>query len=625
MTRSYFYLMIILTIILAGMMGYPATGKLARRLGIGLVAGRFSRPSKPNDRYILPMNRLFKMLSFGSLLLLGGCSTVVDAQAPTEPEFLIRPPLQSSPRAELMYEVLAAELAGKRNQLDVALSNYRKVAAVTQDPRIAERATMLALLMKNDAASLELARRWQTLAPGSDQARQALALALLRNGQVDEVTEYLETVRRLASAKDKQQGYATLASLLAQVDDKQAALRVMRQFRDRNPSSAFAQYYLGLLAAASGDRDQALASIDLALARNPRLAPAHQLRVRLLLDQGSNEAALAALTQALAKLPRDRNLRMSYARLLINAGQLDKARREFAILLNQNPQDTESVYALGLLAAETRQFDLAESYFLDLIKRKVRLADAYYEMGRIEEQRGAYKKAAEWYGRIKGEGEDRYLNAQMRMGVVLAKTETVATVNRHFDALRRDNPQNGISLYLAEAEALREADHNQDAFDAIDRALTLHPNDKDLLYARALVAERLDRLDILEQDLRAVLVIDPKNGQALNALGYTLADRTNRYQEALGYIEQALVLLPEDAAVLDSMGWIQYRLGDYAKALEYLRRAYRLNTDAEIAAHLSEVLWVNGQHDEAKRIWRTASAKQPDSRQLRQLQERFGW
>jgi len=300
MTRSYFYLMIMLTIILAGRMSYPATGKLAHRLGIGLVAGRFSRPSKPNDRYILPMNRLFKILSFGSLLLLSGCSTVVvlsgcstvvDAQAPTEPEFLIRPPLQSSPRAELMYEVLAAELAGKRNQLDVALSNYRKVAAVTQDPRIAERATMLALLMKNDAASLELARRWQTLAPGSDQARQALALALLRNGQVDEVTEYLETVRRLASAKDKQQGYATLASLLAQVDDKQAALRVMRQFRDRNPSSAFAQYYLGLLAAASGDRDQALASIDLALARNPRLAPAHQLRVRLLLDQGSNEAA----------------------------------------------------------------------------------------------------------------------------------------------------------------------------------------------------------------------------------------------------------------------------------------------------------------------------------------------
>lgn len=585
--------------------------------------GRFSQPLKPNDRHTLVMNRLFKALSAGSLLLLGGCVTVVDAQAPTEPEFPIRPPLQLSPRAELTYQILTAELAGKREQLDVALVHYRQAAAATQDPRVAERATMLALLVKDSVASLELAQRWRALAPASDQARQALALALLRNGRVDEATEYLETVRRLASAKDKQQGYATLASLLGQADDKQAALRVMRQFRDRNPRSAFAQYYLALLAAASNDRDQALASLDLALARDPKLAAAHQLRTRLLLDRGDHEAALAGLASAVAALPGDRNLRMSYARLLIEAGQLDKARREFAILLNQNPKDTESLYALGLLAAETRQFDLAESYFLDLIKRKVRLADAYFELGQIEEQRGAYDKAREWYGRVKG--EERYLNAQMRMGVVLAKLENPATVTQHFDALRRSNPQSGINLYLAEAEALREADRNQEAFDTLDRALALHADDKDLLYARALVAERLDRIDVLERDLRAILANDPKNAQALNALGYTLADRTDRHQEALGYIEQALALLPEDAAVLDSMGWVQYRLGDHAKSLEFLRRAYRINADAEIAAHLSEVLWASGQRDEAKRIWRAATAKQPDSRHLRQLQERFGW
>ena len=585
--------------------------------------GRFSQPLKPNDRHTLVMNRLFKALSAGSLLLLGGCVTVVDAQAPTEPEFPIRPPLQLSPRAELAYQILTAELAGKRDQLDVALVHYRQAAAATQDPRVAERATMLALLVKDNAASLELAQRWRALAPASDQARQALALALLRNGRVDEATEYLETVRRLASAKDKQQGYATLASLLGQADDKQAALRVMRQFRDRNPRSAFAQYYLALLAAASNDRDQALASLDLALTREPKLAAAHQLRTRLLLDRGDHEAALAGLANAVAALPGDRNLRMSYARLLIEAGQLDKARREFAILLNQNPKDTESLYALGLLAAETRQFDLAESYFLDLIKRKVRLADAYFELGQIEEQRGAYDKAREWYGRVKG--EERYLNAQMRMGVVLAKLENPATVAQHFDALRRSNPQSGINLYLAEAEALREADRNQEAFDTLDRALALHADDKDLLYARALVAERLDRIDVLERDLRAILANDPKNAQALNALGYTLADRTDRHQEALGYIEQALALLPEDAAVLDSMGWVQYRLGDHAKSLEFLRRAYRINADAEIGAHLSEVLWASGQRDEAKRIWRAATAKQPDSRHLRQLQERFGW
>ncbi|MBK8182842.1 MAG: tetratricopeptide repeat protein [Candidatus Competibacteraceae bacterium] len=569
------------------------------------------------------MNRLLKTFSFCILLLLGGCATVVDAQAPPQPEFPIQPTLRPSPRAELLYQLMVAELAGKREQLDVALNNYRQVAATSADPRIAERATMLALLVKNDPAALELAQRWHALAPANDQARQALALALLRNRRVDEAAEYLETVRRLASVKDKQQGYATLASLLTQVDDKQAGLRVMRQFRDQNPRSAFAQYYYGLLAAASGEQEQALSSLNLALARNPKLTSAHQLRARLLLDQGDNQAALAELAKAVAALPRDRDLRMNYARLLINTDQLDKARRQFAILLNQNPKDNESVYALGLLAAETRQFDLAESYFLELIKRNTRLGDAYFELGRIEEQRGNDAKAREWYERIKS--EDRYLNAQMRMGVVLAKTADAAAVAQHFDTLRGSNPQSTVNLYLAEAEALREANRHQESFDTLDQALQSHANDKDLLYARALAAERINRLDVLERDLLTILASDPKNGQALNALGYTLADRTERYQDALGYIQQALALLPDDAAVLDSMGWVQYRLGNHAKALDYLRKAYRLNADAEIAGHLSEVLWASGQRDEAKRIWRAALSKQPDSRELLELQQRFGW
>jgi tetratricopeptide (TPR) repeat protein len=569
------------------------------------------------------MNRFLQVLSFCSLLFLSGCVTVVDAQAPAEPEFTIRSPLQSNPRAELLYQVLVAELAGKRDQLDVALKNYRQAAQTTDQPQIAERATLLALLVKDHPAALELAQRWHTLAPANDQARQALALALLRNGRVEEAAEYLETVRRLAGVKDKQQGYATLASLLTQVDDKPAALRVMRQFRDHNPNSASAQYYYGLLAAASNEPKEALASLNLALARNPKLTSGHQLRARLLLDQGDSNAALAGLAKAVAALPRDRDLRMNYARLLINAGQLDKARREFAALLNQNPKDIESIYALGLLAAETRQFDLAESYFLELIKRNTRLTDAYFELGRIEEQRGAYAKAREWYERVKG--DDRYLSAQMRMGVMLAKTSDSNAVSQHFDHLRRTNPQTSINLYLAQAEALREGNHPQDAFDSLDRALETHPNDKDLLYARALAAERLDRIDILERDLRAILATDSKNAQALNALGYTLADRTDRHQEALGYIEQALALLPDDAAVLDSMGWVHYRLGNHPKALEYLRKAYRINGDAEIASHLSEVLWVSGQRDEAQRIWRAALTKEPDSRQLLELQKKFGW
>lgn len=570
---------------------------------------------------MLAMNKLLKALIFSGLLL-SGCVTVV-AQAPVESEYPIRPVMQPSPRSELMYQVLVAEVAGKREQLNVALEHYRKVSAVSDDPQVAERAALLALLMKDNAAALELAQRWRALAPASDPSRQALALALLRNGRIDEAADHLEAVRKAASNKDKQQGFATVASLLGQVDDKQMALRVMQRISDRPPRSAFAQYYRAMLAAAAGDRDQALASLDQALEQDPKLVSAHLLRTRLLMDRGDRDAALAGLTRAVAALPRDRNLRMSYARLLIDASQLGKARREFATLLNQNPKDTDSLYALGLLAAETRQFDLAEGYFLDLIKRKTRLTDAYFELGRIEEQRGNYAKANGWYERVSG--EERYLIAQLRKGVMLAKAGETATLTQHFETLRRNQPQNSITLYQAEAEALREAERYQEAFDTLDRGLALHPNDKDLLYARSLIAEKLDRLDVLERDLRIIIAADPKNGQALNALGYTLADRTDRYQEALGYIEQALALLPDDAAVLDSMGWVQYRLGNNAKALEYLRRAYQANPDAEIAAHLSEVLWVSGQHEEAKRIWREAQTRNPASVHLRKLKERFGW
>ncbi|MCP5158548.1 MAG: tetratricopeptide repeat protein [Gammaproteobacteria bacterium] len=568
------------------------------------------------------MNTLFKVLIFCSPLL-SSCATVVDAQAPIEPEFQIRPILAPSSRAELMYRVLAAELAGKRDQLDVALSHYQQAALVSDDPRVAERAAVLALIMKEDTAALALARRWHTLDSTSEQARQTLALALLRNGQLEEASKHLDAVRRAARKKDQQQGYATIASLLSQVEDKSLALRLMGQFRDRNPRSAFAQYYHAMLATAAGERSQALISLDRALSHDPKLAPAHLLRTRLLLESGDKEAALAGLAKAVAAIPRDRNLRMSYARLLIDAGQLNKARREFATLLNQDPKDTDSLYALGLLAAETRQFDLAETYFLDLIKRNVRLAEAYFELGRVEEQRGDYARAREWYAQVKD--EDRYLSAQMRMGVVLAKSGDITAAGQHFDTLRRDNPQNAITLYLAEAEALREAGRYQEAFDGLNQALALHPDDKDLLYARALAAEKIDRLDLLEQDLRTILAADPKNGQALNALGYTMADRTDRYQEALGYIEQALEQLPNDAAVLDSMGWVQYRLKNLDKALEYLRRAYQINPDAEIAAHLSEVLWIDNQHDEARKIWREALTHNPDSSHLRKLRERFGW
>lgn len=219
--------------------------------------------------------------------------------------------------------------------------------------------------------------------------------------------------------------------------------------------------------------------------------------------------------------------------------------------------------------------------------------------------------------------EERFLSAQVRMGLMLAKMDDFAAMGGHFDRLRQNEPQDAISLFVSEAEVLRDVKHYQQAYDLLDKALAQNPDSKELLYSRALMAERIDRLDVLERDLRILIAADPKNGQALNALGYTLADRTDRYQEAMDYLQQAIALLPEDPAVIDSMGWVLYRLGQYDKSLEHLRRAYELNEDDEIAAHLVEVLWVSGRQQEARELWQRASEKQPDSDYLRQVKERF--
>lgn len=528
--------------------------------------------------------------------------------------------LQPSPRAERMYQVLAAELAGKRNQPEAALEHYRQLAAASDDRRLVERATMLALLLKNDAA-LELARRWYALAPDSETARQGLTLALLRQGQTEEAQPHLEAVRQAARQKDRQQGFATVASLLSQMEDKPAALRIMQGFSRRYPRSSAAHYYLAMLAITANERALALTSLGQSLKLNPKQAVAHLLRARLLLETGDEKTALTGLAQAVAALPQERSLRMEYARVLVDAGQLEQARRQFATLLKQNPKDADSLFALGVLANETRQFDLAEGYFQDLIKRNARLPEVFFELGRLEEQRGDSAKASAWYQRVTG---DRTLNARLRQGILLAKGGEEHALTEHFDQLRRQQPQDSVTLYLGEAEAWGEARRYQQALDTLSRGLAAHPDEKQLLYARALAAEKLDRLDLLEQDLRAILAADPKNAPALNALGYTLADRTDRLTEALSYIEQALALMPDDAAVLDSMGWVRYRLGQFDQALEYLRRAYAANPDAEIAAHLVEALWETGQRDEAKRIWRAALKKHPESEFLLKLKPKLG-
>jgi tetratricopeptide (TPR) repeat protein len=571
------------------------------------------------------MSTFWKASALTMALMFGSHAS---ADAPPQAAGTDSPPLASqayrpSPAAEVMYHILVAELAGKREQLQTALEHYRMAALASQDPAVAGRAVGIALFAGDNKAMLEMAQRWQTLAPDNPQARQTLALALLRNNRLDEAVQQLEVVRA-AAVEDEQQGFSAVGALLDQVENKEVALQVMEQLRKLQPRSQFALYYYALAALNVKHYEQALEALQTALNDNPQWVPAYLLRARVLMGKGDTDAALKSLAEAVTALPENRELRMGYARLLVNAKRTEEARRQFQILAEQNPKDADALYALGVLATEAKQFDEAVAHFMRVLQLGgPRVMDTYYELGRVEELRKDYRKAKEWYGRVSS--DDRYLNAQVRVGVMLAKLGDFPALSAHFLKLRQDNPQEAVVLYVSEAEVLREEKHYQQAFDLLTQTLVQYPGNKDVLYARALAAEPLNRLDILERDLHTLIEADPKNGQALNALGYTLADRTNRYQEALGYLQQAITLLPDDPAVIDSMGWVFYRLGQNDKSLDYLRRAYQLNDDDEIAAHLSEVLWVSGRQQEARETWQHALEKEPSSEHLLKLKERFGW
>jgi len=286
----------------------------------------------------------------------------------------------------------------------------------------------------------------------------------------------------------------------------------------------------------------------------------------------------------------------------------------------QAPDNIEVIYALGLLYLQANRLAEAEGYLQRLADQAERLDDASYYLGRIEQERKDYGKASAWYRGVQS-GEN-YFDAQVRLAMLIAKQGQLAEARAHLRSIRTNGEKESAILIQAEAELLTEDKRLDAAMQVYDAALRDTYN-TDLLYARAMLAEKMNRLDRMEEDLRRILVNEPDNAQALNALGYTLADQTDRYQEALGLIQRALELRPADFYILDSMGWILYRMGRLSDAIVYLRKAMQLRPDPEIAAHLGEVLWITGDKEGAKAVWDTALQATPEDSQLLDVIRRF--
>lgn len=570
------------------------------------------------------MKYTFLRFSAPTLLLLSACANLPPQVAPLaaaaaeEAEALPTPELD----ADILYDVLLGEIAGQRGHVDMAADALVRAAQRTRDPRLAERATLAATYAKQHAQALEAAQLWVELRPASVDARESLATVLLELNRVDDGRAQFEQILKLGETRNLlEQSYMRIAAVLGRSSNRAAALATMQALVEPRSDSAAAHFALAHLAVRAGDLALASSAADRALALKPAWQDAALFKARILVSQKDAPKVQQFYEQFLRAHPGATNVRLHYARHLVDQKQWENARDQFKRVVTDMPDDADAVYAVGLLALQTNRMDEAESYLKRALALRPQNDQARIYLGQVAESGKRYTEAARWYQEV--QTGETYFEAQTRLGIVIAQQGDIARARTHLQSIPTDSDPQRVQVVLAEEQVLRDAKKYSDALQVLNEALGRLPGDKDLLYARALTAEKLDMLSLVEADLRAILKQDPKNVNALNALGYTLADRTERYTEAHEFLTQALELKPDDAFVLDSIGWLHYRMGKTAESIRYLKRALTVRSDAEIAAHLGEVLWVTGDQREAESVWTRALRDAPDNEALRGVIKKF--
>jgi tetratricopeptide (TPR) repeat protein len=556
-------------------------------------------------KYVLP-----------AALLLAGALASAQAIAAKAPERLPNEELTEP----ILYELLFGEIAAQRGNPQLAAKTYVDLAKRTRDPRIARRALEIANYARMPELALEAAKLWHEADPDSAAALQMVTLYLAAVRRVDEAEPYLKKLLS-SSETNAENVFMQLNRLLATNPDKAANLRLVRRLAADYPDLANAHFAISQAALAAQDEQLALQEIRRASGLRPDWAIAAVFEAQILQKKSPAEAA-RRLERFVDKYPEQNEVRMSFARLLVGEKRYAEARKQFEVLLAANPDNTEVIYAVGLLAYQLKDYSTAQTSMKRLLELGYRDADGVrYILGQIAEAQKQWGQAIAWYEQI--QSGDHFLPSRLRAAQAMAKQGKLDAARAYLHAVKVTRKQDEVQLIIAEAQLLRDADDTGGAFALLERALEKRPGQPELLYDFALTAEKLGRFDILEQSLRKVIKLQPDHAHAYNALGYSLADRNLRLPEARKLIEKALQLRPDDGFIIDSMGWVTYRQGDLKGAESYLRRAYDDQQDAEIAAHLGEVLWVEGKRDEARRIWTEALTKHPENESLRKTVQRF--
>jgi len=558
---------------------------------------------------------------------------------------------------------LLAQIDLEQQRPEEATEHFLQAALISDDPAIAERTARMAHRLGLTALGHEAVDRWQTVAPDDERHYWFAGIFETRSRRLDRAIADFTALMEGLDPADAGSVLALLTEALGSEPDTTAGTAVMTAMTDRFPGTPEGHYGLARLAMRSGDFDLALTNAVAAIELEPQWLEAQLLHARTLLVAGRTQESLTLAARLADEHDDDLQVRLQYAELLLSAGRSDEARSILNDILADNPGLPEATRALAFLALTSDELDDAEQYFSDLRSTPNYRNEAFYYLGRIAETEEEYLQATRSYARVT-EGTHA-VEAQRRTAqIMLSEMDNADAALRHLQEFGNANRQFNSEMLLAQGQLLLEMRRPEDAMQLLDDALAedsadaslrdahvqlyeilvqdavnrgrpdeaqtrleegldRYPGNMALRYSQALLFEDKGRNRKAVRVLESLVEENPDNAALLNALGYLLADQFDRHSEARGYIQRALALDPDSAAIIDSMGWVLFKLGDYEAALDYLDRAWRLEQDPEIAAHLVDVYWALGEREQALELLTNTLEQHPDDGHLLDVSQRL--
>ena len=541
-------------------------------------------------------------------------------------EQIVEPPKLDLPAValtdRLLYEFLLGDIAAQRGRPELAAQAYLDLAKTTRDPRVARRAAQLTFEAHQYDQSVEAFMLWQQLEPSSPLAKQMLVSLLLSGGKLKEARPHVDELLA-ADQQNIGRSFMNLYGLLARVPDKAAALDWLIEVAHPYPKVPEAHWALAQSASVANKHELALSEAHEAVTLRPDWDIAVVLEAQLM-QRKDPEASAAMLKKYLQAHDDKKDVRLFYARMLLEQKKYVPAREEFGRLLQQRPGSPELAFAIAMISLQLGEFDRAEQELRQALASKGKDKDddtLNYYLGQLGEAKNDEAMAILHYRQIKG-GEHLYAS-QLRVAYLLNKTGKLDEARKTLKSTKPKDDAQRVQLLMIESQFLREAKKYDESFKVLAQGLEKFPNEPELLYQSALIADKMNKPDVFEQLLRKLIKVDPNNAHPYNALGYSWLERNVRVAEAMELVEKAYKLAPDDIAIVDSMGWGYFRLGQYDKSIAFLRRAYQANPDPEIAAHLGEALWMSGDKAGAQQVWSENSKANPKNETLQAVIKRF--